>query len=59
MDPLSTDIFGLSEHGSREGAAAQAAASFQNQATLTQSFELASGGQPCKTTTDNNYIMFA
>ena len=58
MDPLSTDIFGLSEDGSRESASAQPAASFQDQATLTQSFELTSGGQPCKTTTYNNYIMF-
>jgi hypothetical protein len=56
MDPLPADIFGLSEDGSRESAPTQAAAGFQNQATLTQSFELASGGQPCKTAADNNDI---
>ena len=59
MDPLSTDIFRLSEDGSRKSASAQAAASFQNQATLAQSFELASRGQPCKAATDNNYIVLA
>jgi|HubBroStandDraft_5_1064220.scaffolds.fasta_scaffold2785982_1 hypothetical protein len=58
MDPLPTDILGLSENGSRKSASAQSAASFQNQATLTQSFELASGRQPCETTPDNDYIVF-